>query len=218
MNLRLTLAATLPLLLTGCSLTPTATPTAQPALGIQGTVHGGQQPVNGAHVYLFAAATSGYGAASTSLLTAAPNTFSDTSTGPTAGDYYVTTNARGYFNITGDYACTPGTQVYIVALGGNPGSGINPASGLMSVLGNCPAAGNFLAATPFLSINEVTTIAAAYAIAGFATDVTHVASSGTPLAQTGIANAFANAANLASLSGGQAYATTPQRQRHRPPG
>ena len=58
-------------------------------------------------------------------------------------------------------------------------------------------------------MNEVSTVAAAYAMAGFASDATHVSSSGTALAQTGIANAFANAANLASISTGAALAVTP---------
>ena len=58
-------------------------------------------------------------------------------------------------------------------------------------------------------INEVSTVAAAYAMAGFATDATHVSNSGTALAQTGIANAFANAANLETLSTGVALSTTP---------
>ena len=51
-------------------------------------------------------------------------------------------------------------------------------------------------------------MAAAYALAGFASDATHISSSGTALAQTGIANAFANAANLASIVSGYAPATT----------
>jgi hypothetical protein len=58
-------------------------------------------------------------------------------------------------------------------------------------------------------VNEVTTIAAAYAIAGYAVDATHVSSSGTSLAQTGIANAFANADNLASISSGVALTMIP---------
>ena len=45
--------------------------------------------------------------------------------------------------------------------------------------------------------------------AGFATDATHVSSSGTALAQIGIANAFANATNLETLGTGVALATTP---------
>lgn len=104
-----------------------------------------------------------------------------------------------------------GQQVYLYALGGDPGLGIgvNPAAGLMAALGACPAAGNFATATPYVVINEVSTVAAAYAFAGFATDATHVSSSGTALAQKGIANAFANAANLETLSTGVALAATP---------
>jgi hypothetical protein len=185
---------------------------------LSGSVHGGQQPIVGAQVYLFAANTTGYGGAgiaasnsnaSVSLLTSAGNTTLDASGGATNGDYYVTTDGSGSFSITGDYTCTSGSQVYLYAVGGNPGAGLNSAAGLMAVLGNCPMAGNFAAATPFVMVNEVSTIAAAYAFAGFATDATHVSSSGTALALTGIANAFANAANLASLSTGTALATTP---------
>ena len=79
----------------------------------------------------------------------------------------------------------------------------------MAVLGNCPSAGNFATATPFIVVNEVTTVAAAYAMAGFALDATDVSSSGSALSETGIANAFANAANLADLASGSALATTP---------
>jgi hypothetical protein len=62
---------------------------------------------------------------------------------------------------------------------------------------------------PVIWVNEVSTIAAAYAMAGFATDTTHVFSSGNSLARTGIENAFANAANLAGIFSGAALATTP---------
>ncbi len=116
---------------------------------------------------------------------------------------------NGSFTITGDYHCTPNTQVYLYALGGNPGAGVNSAAGLLAALGSCPASGSFLASLPFIQVNEVTTIAAAYAMAGFATDATHVSSSGTPLAQTGIANAFANATNLADITTGAALNITP---------
>jgi hypothetical protein len=178
---------------------------------MKGSVHGGQQPIVGAHVYLFAANTTGYGNASVSLLTSAGNTALDTSGGATDGDYYVTTGAGGGFTITGDYTCTANTQVYLYALGGNPGlgSGTNAAAGLLAALGNCPGVGNFLSAIPFIAMNEVSTVAAAYAFSGFATDATHVSSSGTALAQVGIANAFANVANLETLSTGVALATTP---------
>jgi hypothetical protein len=202
--------------LSGCSLNVTSAPTADAGLAIQGKVFGGQQPIAGAQVYLFAANTgvftpnaNGYGNASVSLLNSATGTTLDTSGGPTNGDYYVTTGTGGAFSITSDYTCTANTQVYVYALGGNSGSGTNTASGLMAVLGNCPSGGNFLAATPFIAVNEVSTIAAAFALAGFATDATHVSSSGTALAQIGIQNAFANAANLADIPTATALATIP---------
>jgi hypothetical protein len=48
-------------LLTGCSLQQTASPKPKPAVKLSGSVHGGQQPIVGAHVYLFAANNTGYG-------------------------------------------------------------------------------------------------------------------------------------------------------------
>jgi len=200
------------LLLGGCSLTSTAGPSAEAGVAMQGRVFGGQQPIVGAHVYLFAANTTGNAGpglvassnnASVSLLSAALTGHSDS-----VGAYVLTDN-NGNFTITGDYTCTANTQAYMYALGGNAGSGANSAAGLLAALGSCPASGNFLAQTPFIYVNEVSTIAAAYAFAGYATDATHVSSSGSALALTGIKNAFANATNLAGISTGAALATTP---------
>ena len=211
-NMRLIFfALSLPVLLTGCALGPTAPSTSESALPITGNVHGGQQPVSGAHVYLFAANTTGYGSASVSLLTSVPNS----TTSDSNGNYYVTTSANGGFAITGDYTCTLGQQVYLYAQGGDPGAGSNSSAGFLAVLGNCPG-GSFATQTPFVTMNEITTIASAYALSGFATDPVHVAddeSVGTnpnaALAKTGMANAFANASNLASISSGVALSTTP---------
>jgi hypothetical protein len=171
--------------------------------GVSGGVFEGTQPVSGAHIYLFAAAATGYGQPSVSLLNEAATGHSD----PIGA--YVLTGTSGIFSIIGDYTCTPGTPVYLYALGGNAGSGDNDAIGLLAALGNCPGAGNFSTAVPYASVNEISTIAAAYSFAGFATDATHVSSSGTELARTGIANAFATAANLANISTGAALGTTP---------
>jgi PKD repeat protein len=192
------------------NLTGTATSTATIAVaplsdvGITGLMYGGSTPIVGAHVYLFAANTTGYGGAgiaasasnaSVSLLSAA-----ETGTFDSVGAY-VATGSNGGFSLTGDYTCTSGQQLYLYALGGG-----NAAAGLMAAIGSCPASGS---SAITVTVNEVSTIAAAYAFAGFATDATHVSSSGTALAQLGIANAFANAANLATLSTGTALATTP---------
>lgn len=215
---RVWLAWFVPVLLSGCALSPTAAPTPDPGVRLQGTVHGGEQPIVGSQIYLLAANTTGYGGpgiaaspvnASLSLLQPSANTTLDQSGTATNGFYYVTSDTNGNFTITGDYACTTGQQVYLYALGGNAGSGANSAAGLLAALGSCPATGNFISATPFIFVNEVSTVAAAYAFAGFASDALHVSSSRTALAQAGIANAFANAGNLATLSTGTALTTTP---------
>jgi PKD repeat protein len=173
-------------------------------VGLTGLIYGGQTPIVGAHVYLFAANTTGYGGAgiaasnsnaSVSLLSAAETGTTD------AVGAYVLSGSNGGFSLTGDYTCSSGQQLYLYALGGT-----NSAAGLMAAIGSCPGSGG---PAIFATVNEVTTIAAAYAFAGFATDATHVSSSGTALAKTGIANAFANAANLASIAAGAALATTP---------
>ena len=80
----------------------------------------------------------------------------------------------------------------------------------MAVLGTCPEDGNFLTASPYIIVNEVSTVVAAYAMAGFATDAIHVSSFATGPVQTTIASGFANAASLESLSTGVALATTSQ--------
>jgi hypothetical protein len=198
-----------PLVLTGCTLTNTGTPSPVQGATISGSVHGGQQPIAGSHVFLFAAKETGYGLAATSLLgnnSVTTGLTKDTSVGnPTSGDWYATTDGSGNFSITGVYSCTAGQQVYMYALGGNPGAGTNNGAALMAVLGNCPGS-NFVGTISFININEITTIAAAYAMSGFATDATHVSASST--AHTGLKNAFANAANLANIVGGNATTTT----------
>ena len=193
----------LPLLVAGCAITSVTPTAAMAGLSLHGTVHGGQQPIAGAHVYLLAAASSGYGNPSVSLLDAAATGNSD-SVGA-----YALTGTDGSWSISGAYSCTPNTQVYLYAQGGDPGAGPNSAAGLMAVLGTCPGSGTFASAVPFVSINEATTVAAAYAMSGFAVDALHVSSSGTPLALTGIANAFANANNLVDLASGAALTVTP---------
>jgi streptogramin lyase len=179
---------------------------------------GGQAPLIGAHVYVLEANTTGYGgpgiAASSLnqskslLLSTGSNTSLDTSGGPTNGFYYVTSGAGGAFSLpAGDYSCTLNSQVYLYSLGGTQNGVANPAAGLLAA-GNCPSGGSFPSSL-YIVMNEVSTIATAYAMAGFATDALHISSSGTPLALTGIFNADANAGNLENISTGTAFTTTP---------
>jgi sugar lactone lactonase YvrE len=202
-------------ILTGCAgMSPTAlsSPSAENGFAIQGMIHGGQQPIVGAHVYLLQVNTTGNAgagiAASSSNASVSILSASSTGTSDTNGAY-VLSGSNGSFTITGDYQCTANTQLYLYALGGNPGAGANSAAGLLAALGNCPSTGSFASSTPYVFINEVSTVASAYALAGFATDAMHISTSGSTRAQTDISNAMLNAPNLESLATGQALATTP---------
>jgi streptogramin lyase len=121
---------------------------------------------------------------------------------------YVLTDAGGSFSISGDYTCTASQQVYLLALGGNPGlpaGEVNPALALIAAFGACPEGQtNFASTVPYVSINEVTTVAAVYALSGFMTDATHVSYAATPGALQGIANAFRTVNNLVDLATGVA--------------
>jgi len=176
--------AVLALLLAGCatnggpdSVTP-APLTTQPL--ISGKVYGGQNPLSGSTIQLYAVG-SGLKAASTPLI------------GST-----VTTLANGSFNITGTYNCTGNPLVYLVATGGNAGGGANSSVSLMAALGLC---GN-LQPTTYIVINEVTTVATVYALAQFMSGYSHVGAASTNTA--GLTNAFQNALNLVNTTTGLA--------------
>ena len=184
--------------------TPTApaAPATVPGSAIVGNVHGGDQPVVGAHIYLFAANPAGYGAPSISMLNASAPGVSFDDIGN-----YVATDSNGSFLVTGDYTCTTGQQVYLLALGGNPGGlpvgQSNPAAALMAALGECPEGQNTFANNiPYVTINEVATVAAVYALSGFMTDATHVGYASTPGSSQGITNAFLNITNLVDVATG----------------
>lgn len=187
--------------LTGCTLNsnPDTSPVISELGVIKGQAFGGNQPITGATVTVFAAATGGYGFSATQL---GASTSSDSS-----GNFSVTTATN---------TCQAGQQVYIYVQGGNTGSGSNTNSGLLAVLGQCPASGTSLASVvPYVWVNEVSTVAAAYALAGFAVDPTHVAddegvagNNTASVAKAGMANAFATAGMLESIGTGQANTTT----------
>lgn len=206
-------------LLSGCStsFSPDLSPNPDVVAGqpFSANAFGGRQPVGSAHVYMLAADTTGYGHASDSLFLpysdAHTHTTLDTSGGPTNGYYYIATSATGSLDVaSGEYNCTVGQAVYLYALGGNPGNpitgpdeGVNSAAAMMTMLGICEAGGNFSAMVGGnVNLTEISTVAAAYAMAGFATDAVHVSSSNTSLGITGLTNAFNNAANLYNISGG----------------
>jgi hypothetical protein len=141
----------------GCGSTPQVSVV---SLSLRGSVHGGQQPVTGADVQLYASGTTGVGSASQPLLKQS-----------------VKTDAGGGFSLTGLYSCpSPDAEVYIVAQGGNPlgtSGPTNSAIALMTMLGPCGG----LTASTFISINEATTIASIWPVSSYMTSLTNLGSS-----------------------------------------
>jgi len=178
------------LLLTGCGM-GVSTPVAveAPNEAFHGAVIGGQNPISGATISVYAYGASGYGSAATLLAS-------------------TTTNATGGFNFaSGAYTCpTSSTPVYILSIGGDSGSGVNPNAVLGAALGTCAHA-----QSSFLILNEVSTVGLAYALSQyFNTTLGGTAPAndnfGGPAGSLGLANANSyTAALLAQLSTG--YAT-----------
>jgi hypothetical protein len=181
-------------LLTGCGMSvssatagsATTTPPASTASTVKATgrVYGGQQPISGATIQLYAVGTTGLKSASIALIASPPISKSD-----------------GTFDITGDYSCANATDVYLVATGGDSGSGTNSVISQVAALGSC-ATLLANAATTYINVNELTTVAAAYALAPFATDYAHIGAAG--VSPAGMTVAFANAALLVNTDSGNA--------------
>ncbi|WP_142988350.1 hypothetical protein [Granulicella rosea] len=172
------------------------------ASGLGGTVHGGQQPVVGATVVLWAAGTTGsYGTGSTKIA-------------------QTTTDSSGFFSLDngqGVSPCSTGQYLYLTATGGNPGGGNNSSAAEMVALPTpCGAATGAL----FLQLNEVTTIAAVTALQQFMSINTSATAPyigtgtvpwtiGAPASNViGMANAFTQAGNLANITSGSSAVST----------
>jgi len=168
---------------------------------LNGIVHGGQQPVTQANIALFATSSAGYNGTLTPLATAQ-------------------TDTNGSFTIATTIVCPTDTtaQVYVVSAGGNPGltSGTdNSAIFLVAALGPC----RNVSSASFVVINEVTTVAAAYALSGFAptggAGMTEAAVLGGSMAgittgstnTQGLTDGFANATNIVNFATGSANST-----------
>jgi len=78
----------------------------------------------------------------------------------------------------------------------------NPAVVEVALLGICPSSGNFSSgpgALSYVYVNEVSTVAQGYALAGFASDPLHIGTSATNL--VGLQNAALNSASLYNIQG-----------------
>jgi hypothetical protein len=186
-------ATSICLALGGCATSNTtlsdAPPIANPGSALSGRVYGGQQPISGASIQLYAAGSTGYGSAypyskGTSLL----------------GDNVVTTDSGGNFNITGDYTCpSASTETYLEAIGGTSlvGQSANPNIIIMVALGPC---GN-LHTLSFITMNELTTVASVWALAPFMSSPANIGT--TANNPNGLVNAFAAVNKLVNIQYGQ---------------
>jgi hypothetical protein len=153
---------------------------------LSGLVQAGLQVVTGSTVSLYAAGTSGYASAAALVATA-------------------TTDKNGQFTIPAGYACpSPASQMYLVAEGGSVGSNsANPNLAMMTALGNCSNLGSAA-----VVVNEVTTVASAFATAPFAANdalsgnLSYLYLGTSSGNSSGLGNAFATVNNLVDITTG----------------
>ncbi len=193
-------------LTTGCGVQTMAGPTDTPLSAIGGIAHGGMQTIQGGTVTLYATQSNGYGGAALQL---APTT---------------TTDTLGSFTLAPNVACPAGQYAYItIAAGDTGGASVNSNSLLMTALGKCSDlySGTTYTGQP-VWVDEVTTVAAAYALGNFTTvsgsGASAVVNISAPTNNTGtysvtvpsaggLAHAFMNALALVNPYSGQPYAT-----------
>lgn len=151
--------------------------------GFSGHAFAGKQPLIGASVQVYAAGTTGNGSGSSAVLASA-----------------LTTDSNGAFTVASGYFCpAANSQLYVVAKAGKPGasaSSSNSAITFVTAIGAC----NQITSSTQVALNEVTTVADAYALSQFF-------SAGAVLGATstntiGLQNAIATAAALADPSAG----------------
>jgi hypothetical protein len=186
-------------LLTGCAtgaLTgAVSTAPDHAVVSISGTVHGGQSPISASRVQLWETGTTGYGTGAATLVASTTSSIGSGSFSfPTA-------------NVPAN--CTTGPSAYITATGGDPTglttTSTNSGIAMVAMIGSCSTTG----ASTQVIVNELTTVAVAYALSGFATDASGTITIGAPTTNAqGLADAVANAALLVSPTSGQANAST----------
>jgi hypothetical protein len=144
----------------GCGVGPVTDAGHPASVGASGSVHGGQQPVTGSLIQLYAVGTAGPGSASTPLISAVVTTSDGTGQTNANANTYNNFNQMpaGSFSLAGTFTCpTAATQVFLAASGGNPGLApgtTNPALTMFSALGPC---GGILPSA-LIQINELTTV------------------------------------------------------------
>jgi hypothetical protein len=155
--------------------------------GFAGKAMAGNQPLIGASVQVYAAGTSGNGSSGTALLASTP-----------------TTDANGAFTVPAGYMCpAASSEIYVVARGGKAGAAATSANSaivFLTALGAC----NQVAAS--MVVNEVTTVAATYALSQFLSVGGNLGASATN--SVGLQNAVATALALADITAGSSPGPT----------
>lgn len=149
------------------------------------TVLAGATPLSGAAVQLYSAGTTGNGTGSVALLNTA-----------------LTSDSSGNVSVPAGYTCaSASSQLYLVARGGAlpplppaTTSTPNPATVLVTAIGAC----NSITSGAHLAVNELTTVAAAWALAPFIAADTTLGSSATNT--VGLTHALATAVNLGNAA------------------
>ncbi len=168
------------LLLAGCGGgTPATVSGSGTVTSFTGKVQAAGLPVVGASVQLYATGTSGNGSASTALLTQA-----------------LTTDSSGDFTLPSNFSCTTsGAGLFLLAKGGRVGI-TGTANNSLWLAAAMPACGS-LTSTLSVTVNELTTVAMATALAQFYVAGGNVGASATNT--IGLGNAVVNAQLLGDL-------------------
>jgi hypothetical protein len=197
-------AALVPVALTGCAnMVTTDTTSSTPAAKVSGNVHGGQQPISGATINLYAAGTTGYGSTPTLFATTTSSNdggasfaFTQLASSPTfpTGIHDTTSNV---------YSCptTGNPQMYLVAKGGSTGGPLTPvnsAAALIIALGPCSGAGSL-----YVTMDESTTIATLAALQQFFNPALEgFGYNNTAQSVLGFSNALGTISTLVNTAGG----------------
>ena len=149
-----------------------------------GRVLAGNLPVIGAQVQIYTAGTTGNGSAGAQRLATS-----------------LVTDSTGSFSISAPYTCPLASSIlYIVATGGQTGTSGAPNSS--TVLMSSPGACNTITTGASYTLNELTTVAGAYAFSQFLTTGANLGS--TPTNSSGITLAAGTFANFVDPSAGTA--------------
>jgi hypothetical protein len=175
-----------------------------PANRLTGAVYGGQQPVSGTLIQLYAVGTTGDGSAANTMISTKVTT-SDGSGLPNSNANAGNNNnglPMGSFTITGDFTCpTASTEVYLVGTGGNPGlapGSNNPNLSLMAALGPCGS----LSSSTYVVMNELTTVGAVASLSNYISSYSAVGSGSGDATQ--LQTAFLAANEYTNVSSGTA--------------